>query len=217
MKNNRRISGPLLLLALTLCGGCEFAGLVANTVSPESKPLKVRSEYAGLQNQRVAVLVDANPSLFFEQPLAQREVCEALCLKLAAHVPGIQVVDPKQTVEFQQRNLYWNTVPFAELAQRLGVTRLVIVELTDYQLHEPGNVNIWRGLLAASVSVAETDSPTPNNLVYDSLVSVAYPPNKPLGVLNSDQRTIRLGTLDLFSHQVAGRFYEHEEAPPAEK
>jgi hypothetical protein len=205
------IRASLGLCAATTLTGCEAAGIIAHVVTPETKTLHVKAEYRGLENQKVAVLVDANPSLLFEQPLAQREVCEWVSEKLAANVPGIQVIAAKQVVDFQNRNLYWNTATYSELARRLGVNRLLLIELTDYRLHEPGNVNIWRGVIAGSVAVAEADGPRPDDLVYDAPVMVAYPPDKPMGVLNADQRTIRFGTLDLFALAAAGKFYDHDE------
>lgn len=201
----------LCLAAAAVLPGCEFFGFVAQGVTGEKQKLRVKAEYHGLENQKVAVLVDANQELLFEQPLAQREVCEWVSQRLAAGVPGIQVIDAKQVVDFQNRNLYWTTASYSELARRLDVTRLVLIELTDYRLHEPGNVNIWRGVISGNIAVAEADGPKPDDLVYDTAVTVAYPPDKPAGVLDADQRTIRFGVLDLFSRAAAGKFYDHEE------
>ena len=200
-----------LLAASLILSGCEAAGFIAQAVAPKPAPLLVKAEYRGLEHQKVAIVVDANQSLLFEQPLAQVEVSEAVSRKLAAHVPGIEITDARQVADFQNRNIYWNTVPYSQLAARLGVTRLVLIELTDYRLHEPGNVNIWRGVISGHVSVAEADGARPDDLIYDTAVTVSYPPGQPLGVLQADQRTMRFGTLDLFSHVVGGKFYDHEE------
>jgi hypothetical protein len=204
------------VLAVCLWGaaamsGCEAVAFVAQGMTPKPAPLLVKAEYRGLENQTVAVLVDAHQALLFEQPLAQVEVSQAVSTKLAGGVPGITVIDARQVVDFQNRNIYWNTVPYSQLARRLGVTRLVLIELTEYRLHEPGNANIWRGVMSGNVAVAEVDAPRPDDLVYDSPVTVAYPPDRPLGVLKSDQRTMRFATLDLFSHAVAGKFHDHKE------
>ena len=179
-------------------------------MAPKPSPLQVKAEYHGLQNQKVAVLVDANQALLFEHPLAQLEVCQVVSQRLAGNVAGITIVDARQVVDFQNRNIYWTTVPYSQIAQRLGVNRLVIIELTDYRLHEPGNVNVWRGVISAHVAVVEADGPRPDDLIYDAAVTVAYPPDRPLGILNSDQRTIRLATLDLFARAAAGKFYDHK-------
>ena len=204
-------AGLFVSTLLAFLSGCEVFGYVAQGVTPKPSPMLVKAEYHGLQNQKVAVLVDANQQLLFEQPLAQLEVGEVISRRLAGNVPGITVIDARQVVDFQNRNIYWTTIPYSQIAQRLGVTRLVLVELTDYRLHEPGNVNVWRGVISGNIAVAEVDGPRPDDLVYDAPVSVAYPPDKPLGVLKSDQRTMRLATLDLFSRAAAGKFYDFRE------
>ncbi len=212
MKRIQTYLGWAALLAVCfVMGGCEAFGFVGQAVQPTPPPLNVKAEYRGLENQKVAVLVDADQALLFEQPLVQREVCEAVSLKLTANVPGIQVIEARQVVDFQQRNLYWSTAAYADLAKRLGVTRLVLIELTEYRFRQPGQTDIWRGVISGSVAVAEADGSKPNDLVYDTPLTVAYPPDKPLGVLHADQRTIRQGTLDLFAHGVAGKFSDHKQ------
>ena len=129
--------------------------------------------------------------------------------EIAGKVPGVTVLPARQVVDFQQRNIYWNTVGYKQLAERLGVSRVVLIDLSEYRLHEPGNSNVWRGLLSGHAGVAEADSDRPNDLVYATDVTANYPPDKPLGLLNADQRTIRMATLDLFSRAVAGKFYDH--------
>lgn len=211
MNRTRKAFVVAALLWGALGGGCEAGGFFAETFTPDPPPLNVRAEYVGLENQKVAVLVDANQSLLFDQPLAPLEVSRAVSEKLADGVPGIKLVEPVQVVDFQNRNIYWNTMPYSEVAGRLGVTRLVLIELSDYRLHEPGNVNIWRGVMSGHVSVYETDSAEPNNATYAREVTAAYPPDEPLGVLDSNQRDMRFGTMDLFSRSVAGLFFEHKE------
>jgi hypothetical protein len=199
----------MMLLGLATMAGCPAIGLVAHAVEEVAPPIKVEAQTRTLDNQTVAVLVDASLSILYQHPLVQLEVGQAVSDLLAANVPGVKVIAPKQVVDFQQRNIYWNTATYSDLAKRLGVTRLVIVEIVDYRLHEPGNVNIWRGLMNANVGVAETDGARPNDLAYATTVTAAYPPDSTVGVVNANQQTIRLGTLDLFARGVAGRFYDH--------
>ncbi|MBI1370801.1 MAG: hypothetical protein GC162_19380 [Planctomycetes bacterium] len=204
----------MMLLGLVLAGalgGCEAVAWVAQGVTPTPPPIDVKAEYAALDNQRVAVLVDAKLETLFEHPMAQLEIAQALTTQLAASVPGVQVVDAKQVVEFQQRNIYWNTSTYSDLAKRLNVNRLVLIDISDYRLHEPGNMHLWRGTITGTVSVAATDSDHPNDLAYSTVVTAAYPPDKPMGAVNADERTIRLGMLDLFTRGVVGKFHDHKE------
>jgi len=201
----------LSVMMLSMIGGCEVAGWLAHGVAGGPPKINVKAEYTALDNQAVAVLVDADMKTLYRQPQARYEICAVMSERIAANVPGVTVLDAKQVVDFQNRNIYWNTSAYSELAKRLGVTRLVIVDLIDYRLHEPGNVNIWRGLISANLGVAETDGSKPNDLAYQSVVQATYPPDNKVGVVNADARTIRLGTLDLFSRAAAGKFYDHRE------
>ena len=191
-------------------GGCLAAGWLADGVVDPAHTVRVEPEYLGLENQRVAVLVDTDIDIAMAHPLAQLEVASVISDRIADNVPGATVRDAEQIARFQQRNLYWTTARYADLMERLEVDRLVIIELVDYHLHEPGNVNIWRGLITANIGVAEADGDNPNNLVYASTVSVTYPPESEVGLLNANQRTIRLATLDSFSRAAAGKFYQHD-------
>lgn len=190
--------------------GCEAAGWLAQGFEPAAPPMLVKAEYHGLDNQRVAVLVDADLETMYQHPLAQLEVAQLLTERLAANVPGVSVIDARQVVDFQQRNIYWNTSTYSDLAKRLNVNRLVLVDLSEYRLHEPGNVHLWRGTVAASVGVAAADSDHPDDLAYQTVTTVSYPPDKPMGAIKADERTIRLGMLDLFARAVVGKFHDHE-------
>jgi len=189
---------------------CEVAGVAAYAVAGGPPKINVPAEYKGLDGQSVAVLVDADLSILFGHPLAQLEVCQRVTDEIAAHVPGVKVLDAKQVVDFQQRNIYWNTKLPAELARRLGVTRIVLVDLIEYRLHEPGNVHLWKGQVSANVGVIEANSATPNDKAYSTLVSAQYPPDRSADILDSDERTIRLALLDLFARGVVGKFYDHQ-------
>lgn len=204
------LRGVALLTLAAAMTGCEGAGYVASAFSDGKPDVEVDAEYRGLENQRVAVLVDADLATLNRYPLAQLEVCKAISEKLAKNVPGITVVEAKQVVDFQHRNIYWNHTPYADLAKRLNVNRIVTVDLAEYRMHEPGNQYILRGTIAARVGVAETDSERPNDLVYNTPVNVIYPSASSIGAVNQNEKTIRLATLDLFSTGAAGKFYDYK-------
>lgn len=201
----------LMFAAAAIAGGCQAAGLVAYAVAGEGSKIKVEAEYEGLQDERVAVLVNADASLLYRQPYAQLEVGTAVSEAIAANVEGVTVIDPADIVAFQQRNIYWSTATYSQLADRLNVTRIVMIELREYRLHDPGNTVMYRGVASARVEVAEADSPTPDTPVYATEVATAYPPKRPEGVPDANPATIKKAMLDQFTRAVVGRFYDHKE------
>lgn len=200
-----------LLLCLAALSGCELFGWVAQGIVDDSPKLTVEAEYYGLNDETVVVLVDADLETQYRYPSAQLEVCNALSRAIAANVPGARVINPQQAVEYQQRNIYWNTMTYRELAESFKVSRLVMVELVDYRSHEPGDRTMWRGQITAELCVAEADGPNPNDAEYANTVTAAYPPDQPIGVVNANELSIRKATLDLFTLAAAGKFYDHEE------
>ena len=217
MNDTHRWHHGLRVLALIAClagaSGCEVFGWLADGVAGgDAPPITVKAEYFGLENESVAVLVAADTAILYEHPLVQLEVATFVSQRIADNVEGATVVDPRQVVDFQQRNIYWDTLPYSEIAGRLEVTRLVVIDLVEYHLREPGNVNLWRGRLAASMGVAEVDGERPNDLAYQTEVSVVYPPDRPVGVVKAEQQTIRFATLALFSRAAAGKFHDHKES-----
>jgi hypothetical protein len=208
----RVCGGVVIAAAMSLLVGCNVLGWGAQVFDGDAEGMvNVTAEYRGLDNQTVAVLVDADPGTLFQFPTAQLEVCAAVSQQIAGNVPGAKTIDPRQVADFQLRNIYWNTTTYSDLAQRLKVTRLVLIDLTEYRVHEPGNVNMYRGVMAANVGVAETNGTHPNDLAYRTHVQVAFPPNSPQGVPDANPRTIRKGTLDMFGLAIGGKFFPHKE------
>lgn len=207
------LRGVVAVLLVMAAGGCEVAGWVAQGITGEPPAVDVPAEYDGLAGRTVAVLVNASADVQAEHPMARYEICKAVSDRLAGNIENITVREPRSVVEFQRNNIYWNTATYEELAERLEVDRLVLIELVDYRLHEPGNSSIWKGTVSANVGVAETDGPRPNDMAYSTSVTASYPPNKPLGVVDADQQTIRLGMIDQFGRVAAGKFYDHQEEP----
>ena len=202
-----RLLTALMLLAVLLTqSGCWLAA----TAFGGEKTYKVQAQYQGLEGQTAAVLVAADEYLLFTQPQVPQILTRAVSRELAAHVDNIRVVNPQRMAAFQQRNPYWSTTPYTRLIEELDVDRLVIVDLAEYRLHEPGNKHVWRGVITASVSVAEAEQSDPDQLAFSTQVRALFPEDRKLGLVNVDREQIELGTLKLFSLKVGRIFYDHE-------
>ena len=197
----------LVLLALAATqGGCWLAA----TAFGGEKTYVVEPQYTGLRGESLAVLVAADEYLLFTQPRAPQILSRAISNEIAAHVAGVRVANPQQVAAFQARNPYWTTTPYTDLIQRLEVDRLIIVDLAEYRLHEPGNKHVWRGVIAAGVSVAEAERPDPDQLAFSTTVRASFPEGREIGLVNADTETVELATLKLFARRVGRLFYEHK-------
>lgn len=205
----------LASLALILLGGCNIVGYTADAIAGgQKKKATVEADYRGLDGRRIAVVVSADDHTYFEYPGAPLAVSSAVTERLAAAIPGAKLVDPKQIDRFQRENPYWNTLSYRELSSRLGVERLVYIDLTDYTTHEPGNKHVWRGIISANVGAAEAESADGTALVYSTVVRASYPEGNPVGVLDADDRSIELGMNQVFAAMVANLFRDHEVIKP---
>lgn len=201
-----------LTLAMGLIAGCQAAGYVAHAVAGgDPPPVNVTAEYTGLDNRMVAVIVAADPSLMYQHASAQHEIGTAVSYAIADCVPGVKVVDPADMTAFRNANPYWTTAPYGELIEKLGVERLVVVDLHEFRLNEPGNSVMFRGVINGTVEVVEAESADPDTPVYSQLVTAAFPPNRPHGVPEANPATIRKGAVDLFAMATAWKFCDHKE------
>lgn len=210
MTIKRILAIGVLAIASAGLNGCNVAGYVGYVAAAEQE-IKVTAEYAGLQNQSVAVLVNADMGILYRFPQTQLEIGTAVTRELAGNVPGITVLDARQVVEYQTRNIYWSTATYSQIARALGVQRIVVIDVQDYRLHEPGNAVMYRGVISARVEAAEADSARPDDAVYSTMVTVAFPPDRPEGVPDANAMAIRKGVLDSFARTVGWKFYDHSE------
>jgi len=201
----------LLVVLICVCGGCELVGFAAYVIGgKQGDKVTVEAAYDGLDNRSVAVLVSADEYTFFEYADATAAVGREVSAQLAAHIPGVKVVNPKQIARFQIENPYWNTLPYGDLMRRLGVDRLLYIDLIQYSLHEAGNAYVQRGVVMANIAVAEADASQPHNSAYTVTLQARYPDATPVGLLEGDRETIKLGMLRSFSMQLIHLFKEHE-------
>ena len=208
-----RASASAALLALVMMlQGCNVFNWFAYAIGEtEDEKVEVKAEYTGLNQKLVAVIVAADEYTLRDHPGANAIVCRAVSKQLAADIPGIRVIAPPEIIKYQQENPYWNTLKYSEIVAKFKVDRVVWVDLIDFTTHEPGNHDLWRGIVAAKVGVVERDSSKPDNFSYSNNVRAVFPKDSMVGVLNSDDATIQQGMMEAFAKNVSGLFCDHEE------
>lgn len=176
----------------------------------EKKMIDVKAQYLGLADQRVAVLASADPHLLHQYPKAAALINQAVTARIARNVPGVTTTIPDQIDAFQKENPYWMNMRYGELAKRLDVDKVVLIDLIEYQTHEPGNAHIWQGLATANIGVIDADARDPDNFVFQNTVEARFPEKNSVGIIDSDNDTIQLGLIFLFAQRGGGLFYDHK-------
>ncbi len=201
-----RHAGRVLIL-----GGLLAVGLTGCGPMPGEKVLvDVQAEYLGLADQRVAVMVAADGHLMHSYPEAQPLLMKVVTAAIAQNVPGVTTTIPDQVTKFQTANPYWMNLRYSDLAKKMGVDKIVLVDLVEYQTHEPGNAHIWQGLITANLGVIDATAQDPDNFVYYNTVMVRFPEDSEIGIVDSDNETIQLGMSVLFARKGGGLFYDHQ-------
>lgn len=199
----------VVLMILSL-GGCAMFGWAAHVVAGSSSGVEVEGEYLGLADTTVAVVVAADDRTLYRHPQVPQLLSRYVGGRISENMTSVTLIDPGQIAEFQQQNPHWSTLDYGELMNRLQVQRLVVIDIFTYSLHDPENKHVWRGVVAANVNVAESDAANPNTFAYMNTIRAQYPAS-PVPFLDSDERTIQHGLLQLFSRRTADLFYRHKE------
>ncbi len=204
-----------LCVVVATATGCEMIGFAAHVIGGDSaKKVTVMPAYNGLDNQSVAVLVAADEYTLFEYPGVAEAVCREVSAQLVGNIPGVRVLNPQQASRFQQENHFWSTMPYQDLMARLGVQRMIYLDLVQYATHEPGNTYVRRGVMVANLGVAEANADAPNDFVFATTLRAQYPQGAEVKLLEQDDQTIRLGLLRSFSLQLVNQFREHQVVKP---
>jgi phage tail protein X len=122
-----------------------------------------------------------------------------------AHIP------PQRLLSYLYANPQWQALTRGELGEQLGVERLVLVELIEYRLHEPGNRYTYNGVASCVVQVFEVDSGLPDDPMYEQPIAVAFPDVS--GILAEEMsRTVVTSELSRrLGERIAWLFFAHEE------
>lgn len=196
------------LSCLFAVSGCQLIGGMAES-GERYKEIEVKAQYYGLEGKTVAVLIDAPYEILFEYPTLVTEMTDILNLRLASKCPGTQVLTTRDVLKYQTENVYWPSMDYSELINDLDVQRLVIIDLIEYRLHEPGNGYIWKGASVGDVMVFEADGIDPSNPAYMERVIAKFPKVSGIGIETEDQATIEQGLRIDFVQRVSWLFYNH--------
>ena len=201
-----RFLTPVIALCLVVLPGC------MGKMPGDPDIIKGKAQYTDLANRSVAVIVSTRDYTEFNHPGARETITREVTRRIAIGVPSVKMSNPDQTLEWQDKNPYWATRPPSALIRQLGVDRLVLVEIGDYRLHEPGDKYLLRGVISASVQVVEAEAADPDNFAASYSKTVMYPRVKDsiLGRAAADAQQIEMYTQLWFCEEVAGLFFDHE-------
>lgn len=205
--------------ALVGSGGCALvyaAGGMAQNFEYQ-KEIEVLPAYEGLQHRTIAVLVDSDLALRYERPNLVPELAVNISRSIARHVPGARVLPPQHVLQWQYRTPEWNMLPRGEVAQQLGVERVLWVDLQMFRLHPQGNTWIWEGVVEAEIGIVEEGGFDPDEFVDAWRISAVFPDVNSLDRDSASEQSIRMGLEANFIKRTSWLFYSHIEPKHPDK
>ena len=98
-----------------------------------------------------------------------------------------------------------------ELAPKLGVTRLIYIEVTDFGTRAPASIELFRGHMDATLKVVEVTGDSAAVVFADNNLSAAFPPKVPPdGTPDGNDVRFYAGTIDAMSTEVVHRLVSYE-------
>jgi hypothetical protein len=204
----------ITLLALPLLNGCNyFAAAAALT------PVYKDPEYKKLDHQSIGVMVWADRGIVIDWPDIQLDVAGAVQSKLeAAQKAGRKElagatfpVLPASIARYQRDHPEIEAYPITDVAPKLGVSRLIYIEIQDFRTRSEAAVELFHGSLSANVKILEiADGKATAGYDVDGL-RVVYPKNSPEeGAMEGQDVQIYAGTLDAFSSELCLKLLRHQ-------
>lgn len=176
-----------------------------------AKKIEVLAEYEGLRHRSVAVVVQSDLSLLYEHPTVAPNVAANLAARISAEVEGARVLDPRAVLQWQWQTPNWTSLPYGQIAEELGVERVVVVDIHEYRLHPPGNSWLWDGVAGATVGIIERGGFEVDEFAQTYSVFEKFPDMEGVARDSANARQVETGLLTKFIQRVAWLFYDHLE------
>lgn len=217
-----RLATLYLLSSILLCtaAGCTLFGALAGKVVP---PPTIEPTYTGFPGQSIAIMVWAGDGTMIDFPDIRADLAGSLQKKLtqARDAKTKQLADitfattPSAVVKFQENHPEYEALPLTEVAPKLaGATRVIYLELENFQTRSDASVELYRGSGSATVKVVEVPPGGGEAKIAfeESGVAAVFPPNaREEGMPDGNDRVIYAGLVDALSGEIAKRFVPHQE------
>jgi len=198
-------------LAAVFAGGCDLAAVVASGIE-ENRRTKATAAYEGIEGRSFAVIVSVDPAAEAEIPGIGYQIQTRVTSMLAEHAGASGYVPAADVRRFQLENPGWPAMRRTELADRLGgVERLVLIEVYDFRLREPGNRYLWEGVASGTVGVVEADGSLPEETIFQNPVRVGFPDEMGYGQDDFGATVVSSALIKRFSDRAGWLFYDHIE------
>lgn len=212
----RWCAAALLATGVLFSSGCNILGFFGAMEESRrrSSTKTVQPEYTGLKGKNWAVVIVADRSVQAEEPQLVSWMTGKICERLVKEQPNIVakgMTPANRVLKYQYDHPSWVTKPHSELAKELQVDRLIVVEIIEYRLNDPGNQYLWNGLASGTVGVVEADGTIADEFSFQKPVRVTFPDGDTFGPNDFDRAVVATALGQRFLDRVSWLFYQHQE------
>lgn len=201
------------LLALLTLPGCIVPALVGGMAESHHRTGSTvfPADYDRIAGKSFAVVCSASRVIEAEHPGITARINQRVNDRLIQNANPSYAIPSRDLLTVLYNTPQWPAMTREDIAAMLGVERLIVIEIVEYRLNEPGNQYVWDGAVAGIVSVYESDSGLPNDPVYEKSISITFPDST--GFMRADipEPAITAELSNRFINRAAWLFYEHEE------
>jgi hypothetical protein len=204
-----------LLAGLAAMPGCQLVSGMMRSYE-ESVPKSVPPIWEGLKGKTIGVMVAIDPTLHTKFPDMEAYLVRQVTDRLAdpkndSGVTGYTRV--AEVIAYSSNNPGWIAKAATELGEALGgVDCVVIVEVDEFRLYDPGNMYTWDGEASGSVGVFDLTSPLPNEYAFRKAIRVTFPDDVGTSPDMMPGDFVSSALLRRFIDRATWPFYTHDEA-----
>jgi hypothetical protein len=163
----------------------------------------VDAECSALEKERVVVLCRPPASYEYRNAGAARAIGARVSALLEKNVKGVEVVSPKEVDNWVDEQDWEN---FKDLGRSVKATRIVYIELDDFDLYK--GKTLYQG--TADVAISVYDMEDRERLVWDRrLGQVLFPRNSGIPASDKPVQVFERQFVDILSTQIAEHFHKH--------
>lgn len=204
----------MLTLGLLAPAGCNVIGAAMQKMP---KP-DIEAAYKGLAGQKVGVMVYADKSLLIDWPPLQLDLANSIDHKLrqaqkekTEELEGATFpYQPASFIKYQREHPEIEAMPISDVAPKLGVTRLIYVEVNNFSTRANESTVLFLGHMDVNLKVVAIENGVGKVVYEEPNIRVRYPRHATReGELDKGDRNMYVGTLNEISTEVAVRFFKH--------
>lgn len=209
----RLLAAAALTLAAAALPGCFIPAAIGGMAESYHRTgkSKFQAEYTGLAGKSFAVVATGSRMMEADHPGLTARLIQRINDRLILNANPAYAIPSGDLLTVLYNTPQWPAMTRGEVAEMLGVERLVVVEIIEYSLHEPGNQYVWDGVASVLVTVYESDSGLPDDPVYEKAIRVTFPDAR--GFMRTDipEAAVTSELSNRVVNRVAWLFYDHEE------